>query len=113
MPAHYDIKSRQRKVRTLAFRIEGSTGTPSVEGLDKDQVSIADTGTGHYTVTFDNAFAQAPHAVANCEAVDKVATLTTTTSTVIIKVNDVDETPALSDGDVQVFVIGHDVTDQY
>lgn len=107
------IQSAQRKVRMLAIRIEGSTGTPSIEGLDAKQCTIADTGTGHYTVTFNEAFAEAPHAVANCEAVDKVATLTTTASTVIVKVNDVDETPALSDGDVQLIIIGHDITDNY
>jgi hypothetical protein len=107
------IQSAQRKVRMLAIRIEGSTGTPSIEGLDAKQVTIADTGVGHYTVTFNEAFAEAPHAVANCEAVDKVATLTTTASTVIVKVNDVDETPALSDGDVQLIIIGHDITDNY
>jgi len=113
MSATYTTRSSQRKVRQIAFRIEGSTGTPTLEGLDKDQCTIVDSGTGHYTVTFKKAFAAAPHAVANCEAVDKVATLTTTASTVIVKVNDVDTTPALSDGDVQVFVVGSDVTDRY
>jgi hypothetical protein len=107
------IESKQRKVRVLALRIEGSTGTPSVEGLDSLQVSIADTGTGHYTITFNEAFAAAPHAVGNAEAIDKAVTLTTTASTVIVKVNDIDETAALSDGDVQLMVIGHDVTDKY
>lgn len=107
------IKSSQRSVRMLAFRIEGSTGTPSLEGLDAKQCTIADNGDGDYTVTFNTAFAEAPHAVASCEAEDKVATVVTTTSTVVINVNDIDTTPALSDGDVQVIVIGHDVTDTY
>lgn len=107
------IKSAQRSVRVIAFRIEGSTGTPSLEGLDALQCSIVDSGTGHYTVSFNQAFAEAPHAVANCEAVDKVATIVPAAGSVVIKVNDVDETPALSDGDVQVMIIGHDVTDKY
>jgi hypothetical protein len=107
------IKSPQRKVRMLALRIEGSTGTPSLEGLDANQATIADTGTGHYTITFNTAFAEAPHAVANAEAVDKAITLTTTASTVVVKVNDIDETPALSDGDVQLIVIGHDISQNY
>lgn len=106
-------KSAQRQTRIIAFRIEGSTGTPTLEGLDAKQCSIVDTGTGHYTVTFTTAFAAAPHATANAEAVDKAVTLTTTASTVIIKVNDIDETAALSDGDVQVIVIGSEVTDRY
>ena len=97
----------------LAIRIEGSTGTPTIEGLDALQCTIVDTGTGHYTITFNQAFAEAPHAVGNAEAVDKVVTLTTTASTVIVKVNDIDETAALSDGDLQLVIIGHDVTDNY
>lgn len=107
------IKSPQRKVRVLAFRIEGSTGTPSLEGLDANQATIADGGVGIYTITFNTAFAEAPHAVGNAEAVDKAVTLTTTASTVVVKVNDIDETPALSDGDVQLIVMGHDIADNY
>jgi len=107
------IKSAQREVRVLALRIEGSTGTPSLEGLDALQCSIVDTGVGHYTITVSKAFAEACHAVGNAEAVDKAVTLTTTASTVIVKVNDIDETAALSDGDVQLMIIGHDVTANY
>ena len=107
------IKSPQRLTRLLAFRIEGSTGTPSLEGLDANQCTIADSGVGHYTVTFNTAFAEAPHAFANVESVDKAATVTTTASTVVVKVNDIDETAALSDDDVQVLVYGHDTTENY
>ena len=105
-------KSSQRSVRILAIRIEGSTGTPSVEGLDKNRVTIADTGVGHYTITLKEPFAEACHAVGNAEAVDKAVTLTTTASTVVVKVNDIDETAALSDDDVQLMIIGSDITDR-
>ncbi len=97
----------------LALRIEGSTGTPTLEGLDALQCTIVDTGTGHYTITVTDAFAEACHAVGNCEAVDKAVTLTCTASVIVVKVNDIDETAALSDGDVQLLIIGHDVTDNY
>lgn len=103
------VKSANRQVRMIALRIEGSTGTPTLEGLDKLNCTIVDTGTGHYTITFNTPFAAAPHATANAEAVDKAITLTTTTSTCIVKVNDIDETAALSDGDVQLMIIGPDV----
>lgn len=107
------LMSKQRKLRVLTLRIEGSTGTPSLEGPSKLECTIADTGTGHYTITFDKAFTQAPIAVANAEAVDKCVTLTTTTSTCVVKVNDIDETPALSDGDVQLLIIGSDASGFY
>jgi len=107
------LMSKQRKLRVLTLRIEGSTGTPSLEGPSKLECTIADTGTGHYTITFDKAFTQAPIAVGNAEAVDKAVTITTTTSTVVVKVNDIDETPALSDGDVQLLIIGSDASGFY
>jgi len=107
------VKSGQRSVRILAIRIEGSTGTPSIEGIDKHKFSIVDDGVGEYTVTLLEPFAEACHATANAEAVDKAITLTTTASTVVIKVNDIDETAALSDGDLQLLVIGCDVTARY
>ena len=107
------VKSSQRKVRILAIRIEGSTGTPTVEGLDANKVTIVDTGEGHYTLTLVDAFAEACHAVGNCEAVDKAVTLTTTASVIVVKVNDIDESANLSDGDVQLMIIGHDIVDNY
>ena len=107
------IKSGQRKVRILALRIEGSTGTPSLEGLDARKCTITDSGTGHYTITFNDAFPSAPHAVGNCEAVDKSLSIQTTTTTCVVKVSDIDETPALSDDDVQLLIIGSDVSDRF
>ena len=43
----------------------------------------------------------------------KVVPLPISASTVIVKVNDIDETAALSDGDVQLMIIGHDIVDNY
>jgi hypothetical protein len=108
------IKSNQREVRMIAFRIEGSTGTPTIEGMDKEAVSVVDTAAGTYTITFANAFAKAPQVVATCEAVDKCPSVGTITSTgCVIKVSDIDETAALSDDDVQVIIIGTDVDSYY
>ena len=108
------LKAYQRQPVLLGFRIEGSTGTPSLEGPDDLKFSVADTAVGTYTITFSDAFAEAPHVVATVEGADKVATVgSITASGCVVKVNDVDETPALSDDDVQVIVIGHDITDNY
>ena len=107
------LTSRQRKIRSLFLRIEGSTGTPTLEGPSKLECSIVDTGTGHYTITFDKAFTQAPIATGNAEAVDKAVTIVTTTTTVVVKVNDIDEDAALSDGDVQLMIFGSDASGFY
>lgn len=109
------VKTSQRAVRLLAFRIEGSTGTPSIEGLDKNQVSVADTAVGTYTITLSKAFANTEyHVVATVEGADKAATVTITdSSTFVVKVNDIADIAALSDDDVQVMVMGSDITDRY
>jgi hypothetical protein len=100
----------------LALRIEGSTGTPSLEGPDRKRATIADTAVGTYTVTLNEAFADSDAYIvlATVEGADKAATVTKTSSSVfVVKVNDIDETAALSDDDVHVLVIGTDILDHY
>lgn len=109
------VKSRQRSPIIFGFRIEGSTGTPSIEGPDRKQFTVADTAVGTYTITMtDAAFADADSYIvlATVEGADKVATVTKTSATVfVVKCNDVDETPALSDDDVHVMVYGLETTE--
>jgi len=107
------VESNQRKMRLIALRIEGSTGTPTLEGPSKLECTIVDSGTGHYTVTFNKAFTQAPMVVGNCEAIDKAVTCTATTTACVIKVNDIDEDAALSDGDVNLILVGSDASGFY
>ena len=105
------IKAYQRQPVLLGFRIEGSTGTPSLEGPDDLKFSVADTAVGTYTITIgsDVAFPDADSYIvlATVEGADKVATVTKTSASVfVVKVNDIDETAALSDDDVHVLVFG-------
>ena len=105
------VKCNQRLPILAGFRIEGSTGTPSLEGPDKLKFSVADTAVGTYTITIgsDIAFPSADSyiVIATVEGADKAATVTKTSASVfVVKVNDIDETPALSDDDVHVLVFG-------
>ena len=105
------VKSSQRKPIIAGFRIEGSTGTPSLEGPDKLKFSVADTAVGTYTITIgsDISFSAADNyiVVATVEGADKSATVTKTSASVfVVKVNDIDETAALSDDDVSVLLYG-------
>lgn len=109
------IKSPQRSPLIMGFRIEGSTGTPSLEGPDQKQFTVADTAVGTYTITMSNApFADADSYIvlATVEGADKAATVTKTSASVfVVKVNDIDETAALSDDDVHVLVFGLETTE--
>jgi hypothetical protein len=113
------VQSAQRAVRMIAIRLEGSTGTLSVEGLDKKQVTVTDNNPGDYTVTFNQPFAEAPHVTASAEATGIMlhfSSISATAVRVICKLVDQDSTyaaPAAAEADVQMIIIGHDVTDVY
>jgi hypothetical protein len=113
------IQSAQRKVRMIAVRLEGSTGTLSVEGLDAKQVSITDNGVGDYTITFNEAFAEAPHVSMAAEATGimlHASSITASAVRIICKLVDQDATyaaPAAAEADVQVIIVGHDITENY
>ena len=113
------IKSEQRAVRMLALRIEGSTGTVSLEGLDALRCSVTDNGVGDYTINFTKAFAEAPHVSLAAEATGimlHASSITASAVRIICKLVDQDATyaaPAAAEADVQVIVVGHDVTDNY
>lgn len=113
------IKSPQRKVRVLALRVEGSTGTVSLEGLDALQCTVTDNGVGDYTINFNTAFAEAPHVSAAAEATGIMfhfSSVTASSVRIICKLVDQDTVyaaPVAAEADVQLIVIGHDVTDNY
>ena len=109
------VQSPQRKALLMGFRIEGSTGTPSIEGPDQKKFTVADTAAGTYTITMsETPFADADSyiVIATVEGADKAATVTKTSASVfVVKVNDIDETAALSDDDVHVLVYGLETTE--
>ena len=107
------VESQQRKMRMIFLRIEGSTGTPSLEGPSKLECSIADTSEGVYTITFDKAFKQAPIVIACSEDSDTVVSVSSTTTACIISSVDLDETAAVSDSDIHVYICGSDDTSFY
>ena len=103
----------QRKMRMMFLRIEGSTGTPSLEGPSKLECSIADTAEGVYTITFDKAFIQAPIVVAVSENADAVISVTSSTTACVVTSKDLDETAAAKDSDVHVMICGADASGFY
>lgn len=53
------VKSTQRQMRLLELIVDG-TGTASLSGPASNQATLTDNGTGDYTITFDQAFANLP-----------------------------------------------------
>ncbi len=107
------VQCVQRNMRMLCLRIEGSSGTPSLEGPSKLEATIADTAEGVYTITFIKAFAQAPMVVASSEDADAVVSCSSTTTACIVTSKDLDETAAAKDSDIQVIICGSDSSGFY
>lgn len=87
-----------------------------IDGLDKHQVTMTTTAVGTYSIALDEAFASADSVsvVGNVLEADKVVTIhSISASTIVIKVNDIDETAALSNGLFCLRIIGSDVTSKY
>jgi len=105
------IKTNQRQVTQLHF-VVSADGT-AVSGLDQNQVSVADTGTGVKTVTLDEALQDMVIQVTTATA-DSVAQCAITSSTVLV-VNSFDSTDGTTAKDAicHITVTGSRISDRY
>lgn len=90
------------------------TDVSVLEGLDRLQMTLQDQAVGHWKLTFAQPFAQVPHAFGIGEQADTaVTTHAISASAVEVKLNAIDETAALQDGEISVLIIGSDADDVY
>lgn len=108
------VESAQRKMRIIAVKVDG-TGTAAVSGPSSLEVTLTDNGTGDYTLTFDKAFKQAPVVVATPLTDDIAVSLKAAASTTAVsfETRSIGTTPAATDADFEVFIIGCDVDEKY
>jgi hypothetical protein len=105
-----EIKSTQRLPRQLALKVNGVGGSPSIliGGFD---ATLADNGTGDYTLTFAKPFARDPVVVASCVTATcyaEVAASSATSVQILTKSN----ANAATDAVFHVIVQGYDAADQ-
>jgi len=96
--------------RLVAFKIDG-TGTASILIGSKDG-SLADNGTGDYTITLDKPFARAPIVVATpitAGCVAEIASASASAIQILLK----DTAGVAKDGDFHILVHGFDAKDEY
>ena len=104
------IKSSQRLPRQLHFKVDG-TGSASILIGSKD-ASLADNGTGDYTLTFVKPFARPPVVVASsltAGAVIQIASATASAVQLVVT----NLAAAALDADLMVIVQGFDAADEY
>lgn len=103
------IKSTQRLPRQLAFKVTG-TGTAAIN-IGSFDGTLADNGTGDYTITFSKAFARTPIAVASCMTATcyaEIAACSATSVQILTKSN----ANAATDAVFNLIVQGYDAADE-
>jgi hypothetical protein len=108
-----EIKSTQRLVRQLLFRVQG-TGTAAIlEGVR--DASLVDNGTGDWTLTFTKAFLRTPViSVDPIAAAGDIIVCIKAVSTTSVQINGFDGTDGTTakDCDFHLMVSGFDTADQ-
>lgn len=103
------IKSPQRLVRMITCKVQG-TGTAAVTGTCANDVSLTDSGTGDYLITFDEAFARAPEVFVTMVTNDTIAKIgTLAVGSVQILTEDL--SGAAIDAVFHIMVVGSDAED--
>lgn len=105
------IKSPQRGPRMLSFKVTG-TGTAAISVGSKD-ATLVDNGTGSYTLTFEQAFARVPVAVASAQSAGVYCEVIPSASAVQVLCKAADGTEAAEDAIFHLIVMGFDVADEY
>jgi hypothetical protein len=105
------IKSKQRQL--LEFNVIANAAGTALSGLDANQITMADTGTGDKLLTLpeplQNAVVQI--SVATADAIAQVGTITA--STVQVLTFDATDGTSAKDAIVHVRIIGSKVSSQY
>lgn len=107
------VEAAQRKLRLMALKLDG-TGTAALNGPSSLEATLTDNGTGDYTVTFDKAFTQAPVVTATCITADCVVdTIVAAVGSVQITLVDATDGTSAKDGDIEIILVGSDVSEKF
>jgi len=105
------IKSKQRQV--VEFNVIANAAGTALSGLDQNQVTMTDTGTGDKLITLPEPLNDAvvQVSVATADAIAQVGTITST-SVQVLSFDATDGTTA-KDAIVHIRIIGSKVADRY
>lgn len=109
-----EVRNMQRGPRVIAVEIDG-TGTAGLDIGSAREVTLTDSGTGDYLLTFTTPFARAPVVVATPQGAsgDVIATIgTKTASAVQILCWDGTDGTTAKDAEVEVMILGFDAADE-
>ena len=106
------VESTQRQIRQLELKVDG-TGTAALGGPAKLQGTLVDNGTGDYTITFAEPFAQDVMAVITMRTAETVALIAASSKTAIQVTTFAMDGTTATDADFDMLVISSEITEQY
>lgn len=105
------IKSNQRKVRELYFRIDGSV--PSLT-IGNGEGTLVENSSGNYTITFTRPFKRILNGQVTVNTdVSTVRIVSLSTTAINVEQVGADATTPLADGDLYLTVTGSDTDEEY
>lgn len=107
------IKNKQLSPELLAVIVDG-TGTAALSGLNANDCTLTDNGTGDYTITFDEPF--------KCADTEVVVVATNVTDDIVCKIGTVSKSAVqiltenlsgtATDADFHVMIMGSHTSDR-
>lgn len=103
------VKSTQRLMRMMTAIVDG-TGTAALSGLCANDMSLTDSGTGDYLLTFDVPYARAPQVIAT-PVTDNIVCKIGTVAVGSVQILTENLSGSATDADFHVFILGSDAED--
>lgn len=108
-----NVEMHQRKPRIEAFEVDGVSATAAIN-IGSLRASLVDNGAGDYTLTFTDAFARKPMAVATSQTTGVLCEIAAiSASSIQINCFDVATGAAATDAVFDLLVVGFDSDEEY
>lgn len=104
------VVSPQRKMRLMSVIVDG-TGTAALSGICANNMTLTDSGTGDYLLTFDIPFIQLPQVLAT-PVTDNIICKIGTVAVGSVQILTENLSGSATDADFHCVIIGSDVADQ-
>lgn len=104
------VECPQRKMRIMSVKVDG-TGTAALSGTCSTNMSLTDSGTGDYLLTFDIPFLRAPEVIVT-PATDNIVAKLGTVAVGSVQILTENLSGSATDADFHVIILGSDAADQ-
>lgn len=104
------VKSSQRLMRLMSAKVDG-TGTAALSGTCANDMSLTDSGTGDYLLTFDEPFLRAPEVIAT-PITDNIVCKLGTVAVGSVQILTENLSGTATDADFHVIILGSDSADE-